>query len=195
MDNIVVAFDQSTTNTGWAVFINGVLVDHGCYSPSGDIEVRILKTRDFCTNLVYTYRSRGSDTYTELNKENVIVLIEEIQLQQIKNTSKDIGVTTFKKLAWLQGTLITAFLDCNAIYQIIPSTSWKGKLKIKGKERAEQKRNATQFIENNYDLKVGQDTVDAICIGLYFVMEQDKSIKVKYNEVSAGLPPTETKMF
>jgi hypothetical protein len=39
-------------------------------------------------------------------------------------------------------------------YEIVPSSRWKSKLDIKGKKRAEQKRNAQKYVLDNYNKKV-----------------------------------------
>jgi len=38
-------------------------------------------------------------------------------------------------------------------YQVVSSNTWKNKLEIKGKQRAEQKRNAQTWVLNTYGLK------------------------------------------
>jgi len=38
-------------------------------------------------------------------------------------------------------------------YQVVSSNTWKSKLEIKGKQRAEQKRNAQAWVLNTYGLK------------------------------------------
>lgn len=54
-------------------------------------------------------------------------------------------------------------------YEIVPSVRWKSQLNIKGKKRAEQKKNAQAYVLEHYGKKVTQDESDAICIGAYFV--------------------------
>lgn len=45
------------------------------------------------------------------------------------------------------------------------STSWKSSLGIKGRNRAEQKRNAQKYVNETYGVVATQDECDAICIG------------------------------
>jgi hypothetical protein len=47
------------------------------------------------------------------------------------------------------------------------ASSWKHTLGIKGANRAAQKKNAQEYVLENYNIKAIQDIVDAICIGLH----------------------------
>ena len=185
MDKIIIALDQATSDTGWAVFENGELKEYGCQSVSGDIETRLIKIRNYCETLF--------DKYCD---KEITFLIEEIQLQSIPGSSKNVSVQTFKKLAWLQGVLIAFFTEKNIDYKVVPSTSWKSTLQIKGKSRAQQKKNAAQFIENNFNIKIKQDTVDAICIGLHYLQkEENYKFNFIFNEENAIVKENKEKMF
>ena len=47
------------------------------------------------------------------------------------------------------------------------SSVWKSVVGIKGRARAEQKRNAQQHVTDTYGIKATQDECDAICIGAH----------------------------
>lgn len=49
------------------------------------------------------------------------------------------------------------------------AVQWKSILGIKGKARAEQKRNAQQYVLNIYGVKATQDESDAVCIGAAYL--------------------------
>ena len=51
------------------------------------------------------------------------------------------------------------------------ASSWKSTLKVRGKNRPEQKRNAQAVIEKVFDIKPTQDECDAICIGLHHILK------------------------
>jgi hypothetical protein len=51
------------------------------------------------------------------------------------------------------------------------ASSWKSTLKIRGKDRPEQKRNAQALIEKTFNVKPTQDECDAICIGLHHILK------------------------
>jgi hypothetical protein len=53
-------------------------------------------------------------------------------------------------------------------YEVIASSSWKSTLGIKGRARAEQKKNAQIYVNTTYGIKATQDECDAICIGTHY---------------------------
>jgi hypothetical protein len=55
------------------------------------------------------------------------------------------------------------------------ASSWKSTLKVRGKDRPEQKRNAQALIEKTFNVKPTQDECDAICIGLHHILNPIKS--------------------
>ena len=92
------------------------------------------------------------------------ILIEEIQLQNTVGNN----VVTYKKLAYVQAILIQMFDELRLPYEIIASSSWKSTLGIKGRARAEQKKNAQIYVNTIYGIKATQDECDAICIGTHY---------------------------
>lgn len=76
------------------------------------------------------------------------------------------NVQTFKILAEVVGVLSETLEEINIPHESVLATVWKSNLKIKGRNRAEQKRNAQQYVIDNYNKKPTQDEADAICIGI-----------------------------
>lgn len=145
MEQIILALDQSSRITGWAIFNGNKLVDYGKFTLDDDnVGIRLTKFRFEITKLINTYHPHE-------------VVLEEIQEQN--------NILTFKVLAQVQGVLIELLNFLNIPYNIIASTTWKSTLGIKGRIRAEQKKNAQEYINKKYDIKVAQDIADAICIG------------------------------
>ena len=161
MAKFLLALDQSTQTTGYALFENDKLIKSGCYNPSGDYLERIVRLREWVKGIIEEH----------IEKNNIIeIAIEDIQLQEFepnsgKRVARDFGVVTFKKLAYVQGALLSLFELMKINYQVIPSNTWKSYCKIAGRRRDEQKKNAQEFIQNTYAKKVTQDEADAICIG------------------------------
>lgn len=146
MSNTLLALDQSSHITGWAIFKNGKLDKYGKFSIEDEnLGVRLTKLREEINNLIDIYKPNE-------------VVYEEIQEQN--------NIQTFKVLAQVQGVILELLNSLNIPYSIMPSATWKSALGIKGRARAEQKRNAQQYVENNYNIKVIQDIADAICIGI-----------------------------
>lgn len=153
----VLALDQSSKITGYAVFVDGALNHSGVINlTSPDLGIRLMQLReeikDFITNWDIDY-----------------VIYEDIQLQQ---GLKD-NVKTFKVLAEVIGNLEELFAELEMPHEAVLATVWKSALNIKGKQRAEQKKNAQAYVKKNYSLDVSEDESDAICIGTYFSVKDN----------------------
>lgn len=161
----ILALDQSTRITGWAVFADGALQEYGKFdaeNAGADIGKRLTYIKDKVKALI--------------EKHNIQkVLIEEIQLQNTVGNN----VVTYKKLAYVQAVLIQMLDELKLPYEVIASSSWKSTLSIKGRARAEQKKNAQEFITKTYNIKVIQDIADAICIGLAFLQNEKSNDEEK----------------
>ena len=153
----ILALDQSSRITGYAIFINNQLTASGTFTVADDyIPDRLVKIRNKVNDLIDKY---------SINK----VLLEDIQMQtQVNN------VSTHKILAEVLGVLEELCAERKIPHELIHSSSWKSGLNIKGRDRATQKRNAQAYVEENYKLRVSQDESDAICIGSHYV-KQTKS--------------------
>lgn len=150
----ILALDQSTRVTGWAVFADDALQEYGKFdaeNAGADIGKRLTYIREKVRALIDKY---------DIQK----ILIEEIQLQNTVGNN----VVTYKKLAYVQAVLIQMFDELKLPYEIIASSSWKSTLGIKGRARAEQKKNAQIYINTIYGIKATQDECDAICIGTHY---------------------------
>ena len=151
----LLALDQATKITGWAVFDNGKLVTFGKITASqNDIGDRLYYIRQEIIKLIETY-----------NIEEVI--FEDIQLQSNVTNNVD----TFKKLAEVYGVLEELFTEMKLPHRAVLASVWKSKLNIKGKDRATQKRNAQAWVNTTYAVKPTQDESDAICIGAHYVQK------------------------
>lgn len=151
----IIALDQSTQLTGYAIFQDKDLIAHGIFSPSGDYEHRIVKLRQWLLDKL------------EPLKPNVEIYFEDIQLQDLGGGN--IGVTTFKKLAHVQGALIVTCIEENIPYTIVPAATWRKTCGIKGRVRSEYKPAAQTHVLEKYGIQATEDEADAICIGEYGV--------------------------
>lgn len=166
MDKYIFALDQSTDCTGWALYKNGSLEDFGKFQTNGKYLERISKLREWVRGMILQYNFRSDFT----------IAIEEIQLQQIPGTSRDGNIVTFKKLAHCQGVLLELFTKMDVKYEIVSASSWKSSCGVKGRARAEQKRNAQKYVLEEFGVQAIQDIVDAICIGKHLVLQDAKVI-------------------
>lgn len=152
----LLALDQSSRITGYAVFENGELTDCGKFEFTGEIGSRLVGIKEKIISLVQEH---------EITK----IAFEDIQLQSnIAN-----NVTTYKSLAMVFGVVMETCEEENISQEIVHSQTWKSKLSIKGRSRADQKRAAQQYVLDRYKVKASQDTCDAICIGCSLIDYKD----------------------
>lgn len=148
----ILALDQASRTSGYAVFCDGQLIDSGKFTfEDADIARRLMKIRNKVEELI-----------NEFCIEKII--LEDIQCQgNVVN-----NLETFKILAEVVGVLTELAAEKNLPYELVYSTVWKSTLQIKGRTRPEQKKNAQQYVLNTYGKKVTQDESDAICIGAHY---------------------------
>ena len=151
MQNIL-ALDQASRTSGFAVFQEDQLVASGTFTyDDDDFSLRLVKIRNKVISLIEQYN---------INK----ILLEDIQLQGQTN-----NVSTYKTLAEVLGVLEELACELKIPHEIVHSQTWKSTLDIKGRDRATQKRNAQAFVSATYNKKVSQDESDAICIGTHYI--------------------------
>ena len=154
----LLALDQSSRISGWAVFDNNKLIAHG----------KIVTTHPDIGDRLNCIRKEVISLIDKYNIEEVV--FEDIQLQSgIAN-----NVATFKILAEVFGVLEELFTEIHMPHQAVLSTVWKSGLSIKGRERATQKKNAQKFITDTYNLRMSEDESDAACIGTYYIQDREK---------------------
>ena len=149
----VLALDQSSRTSGWAVFDDGKLVTYGKFTADqADVGDRL-----------HFIRTRISWLIDDYDIDEVV--FEDIQLQgNVAN-----NVATFKALAEVFGVLYELFVMLKIPRTAVLSTVWKSTLGIKGKDRTAQKKAAQAWVEKTYGVKPTQDECDAICIGAHYV--------------------------
>ena len=149
----ILALDQSSHITGYAVFKDRALVDYGKLDlQNPNIDVRLVQLRQFLIELIEMYKID-------------YVIYEDIQQQNnIAN-----NIQTFKTLSEVYGVVSELLEELKIPHSSVLSAQWKSTLGIKGKNRSEQKRNAQQYVQDNYGIKPAQDEADSICIGLHYL--------------------------
>lgn len=162
---ILLALDQSSRTTGWAVFNNGELAAKGNFTMAqDDFGERLHGIREKIKSLISTYN------VTE-------IVFEDIQLQS--NVGNN--VETFKKLAEVFGIVAELSFDLHLPATALHPVSWKSAAGIKGRTRPEQKKNAQLHVLEKYGCKVGEDTSDAICIGEAYLKGTKGQLAADYN--------------
>ena len=147
----ILALDQASRQSGYSIFKNNELIKFGTIKLEDEnVGARLVQLRQSIKFLI---------------AENQIdyVVFEDIQMQ----TSVGNNVKTFKVLANVFGVILELCEELKIKYDIVSSNTWKSTLKIKGRNRAEQKKNAQLFVEETYGVRCTQDEADAICIGTH----------------------------
>ena len=147
----ILALDQSSRTSGYAIFRDGQLYSHGTFTITDDnIGIRLWKIRSKVLELIEDFD------------------IDEVVLEDIYMDGQKINnVQTFKVLAEVFGVLYELCVELKIPVEAVLAGTWKSTLNIKGKTRPEQKKNAQIWVEKEYGIKPIQDVVDAICIGAH----------------------------
>lgn len=156
----LLALDQASHTTGYAVFENGepVVISH--FTAQGDeLGKRLEQIRNKIIELIKTY---DIDT----------VAFEDIQLQDMEG-GKEVGIKTFKMLAEVFGVVHELVNELQLDYFIIPPIVWKATIKIAGKGRKAEKKLAQQWVMTNYNVQCTEDEADAACLGTHVIKKEN----------------------
>ena len=146
----ILALDQATHISGYAVFSNKNLIDFGTFEATAADQIeRCVQIKQWMISLIDQY-------------EIDFIGIEGIQYQ------KEMGVTTFESLARLQGVLAATCVEEKVNYKIVATNTWRNHCGVTGKSRPDRKRSMQRLINEWYELKVSEDEADSIGIGKYF---------------------------
>ena len=153
----LLALDQSSRVTGWAVFKNKELEAYGKFEFDSDIpiEKRLNKIKNKVLELIGKY---------EIDE----VVFEDIQLQEM-NGGREVGLKTFKILAEVFGVVHELLTELQMDYIIVPPIVWKATFKIAGKGRAKEKKMAQDYVFKTYGIRCTEDEADATCIGAHVI--------------------------
>lgn len=153
MGNIL-SLDQSLNTTGWAIFSeNGKLFESGI----------------FTTTKSYKESKKLFELFTFVSDMCGKNEIETIVFEDIQNQCND---NTYKKLAHVQGCLMTYCEIADIDYIIYPSSHWRSVIGgTWGKKRDEQKQQAVYLVSDIFNKDVSSDEADAICIGYAYFLE------------------------
>ena len=160
----ILALDQASKVTGYAIFDNGTLVKYGKFSTSSNDDIeRFAMMKAWLISMI-----------TSWNPDHIA--IEGIQFQE-QGSEQKMGVTVFQTLARLQGILMLVCHEAKVPYTICPTNTWRHECGVKGRSRADKKRSMQLIVKQKYDISVTDDEADAIGIGIYMAGRQ-KSMEV-----------------
>ena len=145
----LIAFDQSTTATGWCVMEmdNSKIVAYGVIRPIGTTNERIRITVKKCMALCVKF-------------ETSFVFIEGIQIQR--------NPKVFEILAKLSGTLEICLEEKGYFVNIVHAAEWRKRVGIKNKKRELVKKEAIDMVKDIYKIEPSEDECEAILFARAF---------------------------
>ena len=151
----LIAFDQSTTASGWCVMEMGTaqIIESGVILPnkSDDTIDRITYTIKRCLNLVRTH-------------EVTFVFIEGVQVQR--------NPVVYEVLAKLAGSLEIMLYESGYLVNVVKASEWRKRVGIKNRKRAEVKQEAHALVKDLYQIEPTEDECEAILFARAFAQEE-----------------------
>lgn len=150
----ILALDQASHTTGYAIFDDGALATSGTFEAKGNSEIeRLSSIKQWLQSMVNSWKPDR-------------IGIEGIQFQE-EGGGRAMGVTVFETLAHLQGILMMLCYENHIEYSICPTNTWRHACEVKGRSRANKKKSMQSLVKQWYGVNVTDDVADAIGIGYY----------------------------
>ena len=147
--NRILALDQSSHKTGYAIFDDDKLIKYGVVDIENPNETsRIHEVKAWLLGMMTIWSP-------------TLIGIEAIQYEQ------NYGITTFQTLARLQGVLMDLCFEQGIPVKVVSSNTWRAHCKVKGKTRADRKKSMQLLVKQWYDVSVSDDEADAIGLGRF----------------------------
>lgn len=150
----LIAFDQSTTATGFCIMEMGTarIIESGVVIPNKNDETidRITYTIKRCLNLVRT-------------NEVAFVFIEGVQVQK--------NPRVYEVLAKLAGSLEVMLYESGYLVNVVKASEWRKRVGIKNRKRADVKKEAIELVKELYGLEVSEDEAEAVLFARAFAKE------------------------
>lgn len=150
----ILALDQATRTSGFAIMDNGELITYGIFEAVGEDEIdRDHQLKEWLVNMIIQW-------------DIDLVALEGLQFQE-ESAGRKMGVTVFQTLCRLQGILMETCFARRIPYVICPTNTWRNQVGVKGRSRDDRKRSAQLIIKDTYGMLVSNDESDAILIARY----------------------------
>lgn len=158
MSKILIALDESTTCTGYAVFDDSELIEHGTFSfKSKDVLERVSLIMEEIEKLIKTYKP-----------DNMI--IEDVQITM--------NAATAKSLLGLQFMIEVYAHRNNISCETYRTTKWRkilGLSNSRSLDRKAKKQETIDYVKDKYGIDVlKDDESDAIAIGTAYLLEKEE---------------------
>lgn len=156
----ILALDQATHISGYAVFSNKELIDYGTFEATGENDIeRCAQVKQWLISLIDQYQID-------------FIGLEGIQYQAAA------GVTTFETLARLQGILMVTCYEEQKSYKVVNTNTWRLHCGVRGKSRVDKKRSMQLLVKQWYGIMPTEDECDAIGIGKYYSDIQTPKVEI-----------------
>lgn len=149
----VLALDNATYITGYSIFEDGKLIQHGVkeVDPSTAQNLRIAYMKQWFVSMLTIWD------------------IDSVGLENVQYQGNPQTLITLSKLL---GALEVASLEYNIEPYVVSSQTWKSFCRVKGKNRAQDKEKAQIHVKIKYGIIATQDAADAICLGEYVAAQE-----------------------
>ena len=130
------------------------IIESGVIIPKKNDETidRIIYTIKRCLHLVRT-------------NEITFVFIEGVQVQK--------NPVVYEVLAKLAGSLEIMLYESGYFVNVVKASEWRKRVGIKGRKRADVKKEAIELVKELYNLDVTEDECEAILMARAFAMKQE----------------------
>lgn len=144
----IIAFDQATKVTGYAVITDGQLSRHGTINVKASLDIlsRMFMMTRMIRDLIYEERPDA-------------VFFEGVEA--VRNER------TMICLANLQGMCLYGVHEAGYVASTLDVTAWRHSLGFavgRGVKRADNKAEAVRYVRDTYGVECGDDEAEAICI-------------------------------
>lgn len=144
----LIAFDQATKVTGYAIYDSQHLVCYGVLQAAGD-------------NPFSRMKAMFTQIYKLLSDEKPdLVSIEGTQFQQ--------NYKVYSELSQMQGVVFASCFLLGISFRIAMPSAWKSYCGVKGRKREEQKQSAMAIVES-FGIIAPEDACEAILQGKYVI--------------------------
>lgn len=159
----VISFDQSTSITGYAIWIDGKLEKYN----------KLIVENPDKKNPWFRMREMYDMITVLIDEENPdFVGFEGVQYQG--------GLGTYQVLSEMRGVLAAKLFEIDVGFEDIMPTEWKSFCGITANaKRKIQKDETRQMVKEEFGLEVSEDEADAIALGLFLqdILKREKRWK------------------
>lgn len=155
----IIAIDQASNVFGLSIWENGKLIHARHERLLGEYPERLVKLYRYIVKVVISQWQPDE------------LVFEDIQYQN--------NAMTHKVLGGVLGVCILAAEQYKIPHQEILNSKWQAEFNIKGRARAEQKKNAIATVDRLFNIVTNDDVADSILLGYYWVLKRNSAWEQK----------------